>query len=70
MEGAKSTLKTVTELAKTARGALAAFEPEYTKATQARDEKTATLENFRLYNVTCFSVLRDQASAKVAGGGA
>lgn len=50
---------------------LEAFEPEYAKATQERDEKVEALENFRLYNITCFDMLRDQTSpAKVAEGGA
>jgi len=45
-----------------AAAALAAFEPEYMAATQARDEKQATLVYFKAYNVGSFELLRDKTS--------
>merc|ERR1719215_736801 len=45
-----------------AEAALASYEPEYSAATKARDDKIAEAENFKLYNVGCFELLRDRAS--------
>jgi len=70
LEGARAGERAAADGVKAAAQRLAAFEPEYNQATKVRDEKAAAVENFRAYNVTCFEQLRNQASAKVAGGGA
>mmetsp|Transcript_155228 Transcript_155228/g.496338 ORF Transcript_155228/g.496338 Transcript_155228/m.496338 type:complete len:360 (-) Transcript_155228:324-1403(-) len=59
-EAARASLHTTTEAAE-------AYEEVYSKATKNRDEKAEALENFKLYNVGCFELLRDRAtSAPVA----
>mmetsp|Transcript_18800 Transcript_18800/g.52059 ORF Transcript_18800/g.52059 Transcript_18800/m.52059 type:complete len:372 (+) Transcript_18800:1-1116(+) len=51
-----------------AKDALAAHEPEYLQATGARDDKAAELENFKLYNMASFELLRYRTSAKAIAG--
>mmetsp|Transcript_72 Transcript_72/g.156 ORF Transcript_72/g.156 Transcript_72/m.156 type:complete len:354 (+) Transcript_72:98-1159(+) len=70
LDTAEGRRRAAIENVRLASEALATFEPEYTKATQAREEKAALLEKFRLCNMACFTQLRDHASPKVAGGGA
>mmetsp|Transcript_32566 Transcript_32566/g.93790 ORF Transcript_32566/g.93790 Transcript_32566/m.93790 type:complete len:94 (+) Transcript_32566:765-1046(+) len=49
--------------------ALAAFEPEYAAAKEARDEKSAALEHFEAYNNGSFEFLRDKTAQTTATTG-
>mmetsp|Transcript_16565 Transcript_16565/g.53277 ORF Transcript_16565/g.53277 Transcript_16565/m.53277 type:complete len:343 (-) Transcript_16565:309-1337(-) len=49
--------------------ALAAFEPEYAAAKEARDEKSAAEEHFEAYNIGSLELLRDKTAQTTATTG-
>jgi len=73
LNGAKGAEQDAAAAARAAKDALSAHEPEYASATTACDDKATVLENFKLYNVASFELLRDRAaveasSVAVSGG--
>lgn len=68
LASAQSEEKQAMEAVAAAKAAVAAYEPEYTQATQVRDQKAGEMEKFTWITMKNFETLRDRTSPKTLSG--